>query len=82
MEQHLLWVFLVGAMAGGLAGLILRGRGFGTLGNVMLGMLGALLGSYLFDWLSLSAYGLGGAILMAVVGAVALFGLVGLVKRA
>lgn len=79
---NLLWFLLIGLIAGWLAGQIMKGRGFGLVGNLIVGVLGALLGGLLFDALGLSAYGLPGSLVMAVVGAVVLLFLIGLLRRA
>ncbi len=80
-EAIMIWV-AVGALAGWLAGLVVRGFGFGLLGNILLGILGAVLGSWL---LNAAGIGLGGgllgAILTAFIGAVVLLLIVRLVKR-
>lgn len=72
-------VFLiVGAIAGWLAGAVMKGRGFGLVGNLIVGILGALVGGLVFG----SGYTLLGQILVAFVGALILLVLIGLVKRA
>ena len=43
----LIWI-IVGAVAGWLAGLVVRGFGFGLVGNIVVGILGAVLGGWLF----------------------------------
>ena len=73
---------IVGIIAGWLAGQIMKGRGFGLVGNLVVGVLGAILGGWLFDKLGLSAYGTIGSILMATFGAVVLLFLLGLLKKA
>lgn len=73
---------IVGIIAGWLAGQIMKGRGFGLIGNLVVGILGAMLGGWLFGILGLSAYGTIGSILMATFGAVVLLFLVGLLKKA
>lgn len=82
MRDNLGWFLLIGLIAGWLSGLIMRGRGFGLLGNLIVGVLGAFLGGYLFDVLGLTAYGLGGLLVMAAIGAVVLLFLIGLIKSA
>ena len=83
MDLQSLIIFLViGAVAGWLAGLLLKGRGFGLLGNLVVGIIGAVVGGYLFCALGLAAGGLLGSILTATVGAVVLLLLIGLVKKA
>jgi len=53
----LTWV-IVGAIAGWLAGKVVKGRGFGLLGNIIVGVIGALIGG----WLAGSLLGIGGAL--------------------
>jgi uncharacterized membrane protein YeaQ/YmgE (transglycosylase-associated protein family) len=77
-------VFLViGGIAGWIAGLILKGGGFGILGNIIVGILGALLGGWLFKLLNISIGGEWvGPIVMATVGALVLLFLIGMIKKA
>ena len=82
MSEYTIWFLIIGAVAGWLAGLIMRGHGFGVLGNILLGIVGAVFGGWLFNVLNLSAYGTGGALVMSLVGAVAVLGLISVVKRA
>ena len=79
--EHLIWVLLIGLVAGWLAGLILKGRGFGVVGDIIVGVFGAIVGSWIFRVIGLSAYGLLGVLIMALVGALAFLGLVSLIKR-
>ncbi|MGO9572310.1 MAG: GlsB/YeaQ/YmgE family stress response membrane protein [Desulfomonilaceae bacterium] len=76
------WFLVIGLIAGWLAGMITKGRGFGLFINLVVGVLGALLGGFLFGLLGLSAHGLIGSLVMAVVGAVVLLFLMGMIKRA
>ena len=77
----LIWLAL-GAVAGFIAGQIMKGRGFGVLGNIIVGILGAFLGGFIFNQLGMSAGGgILGSIITAVVGAVVLLFIAGLVKR-
>jgi len=69
---------LVGAIAGWLAGAVMKGRGFGLVGNLIVGILGALVGGFLFG----SGYTLLGQILVAFVGALILLVVIGLIKKA
>lgn len=79
----LIWFLLIGAVAGWLAGLAMKGRGFGVLGNIIVGVVGAILGGYLFGLLGVSSGGgVLGSLITAFVGAVVLLFLVGLIKRA
>jgi uncharacterized membrane protein YeaQ/YmgE (transglycosylase-associated protein family) len=72
---------LIGALAGWLAGKIMKGRGFGILGNMLVGVVGAFIGGFLFRAVGLAAYGLIGSLITATVGAVVLLFLIGLVKK-
>ena len=84
MDLNALIIFLViGAVAGWLAGVIMKGFGFGLIGNMIVGVIGAVLGGYLFGVLGISAGGgLAGSLITAVVGAVVLLFVVRLIKRA
>jgi len=78
----LVWVLVVGAIAGWLAGRIMRGGGFGLVGNIVVGILGAVIGSWLLRTLGVSpGGGLAGTIATAVIGALVLLSVVGLIKR-
>ena len=68
--MHLLYFLLIGLFAGFLAGIIMKGRGMGFLGNLVVGVVGAYIGGFLFRIIGLSAYGLLGNIIMATAGAV------------
>jgi uncharacterized membrane protein YeaQ/YmgE (transglycosylase-associated protein family) len=78
---YLLWVIVLGILAGWIAGKIMRGSGFGLLGDLVVGVVGSLLGSFIFGLLGLGAYGLLGRLVVAVIGAVILLWLIRLVKR-
>lgn len=81
--MNLLWFLVVGLVAGWLAGLLVKGRGFGLVGDLVLGVIGALLGGWLFSTFGApTGGGLLGSILVATIGAVVLLTIVRLVKRA
>jgi uncharacterized membrane protein YeaQ/YmgE (transglycosylase-associated protein family) len=73
---------LVGAIAGWLAGNIIKGGGFGLVGNIAVGIIGSFVGGVAFNLLGLSAWGFLGSIIMSTIGAVILLLIVGLIKRA
>ncbi|MDZ7804859.1 GlsB/YeaQ/YmgE family stress response membrane protein [Thiohalophilus sp.] len=73
---------LIGALAGWIAGVIMKGSGFGFLGNIIVGVIGAVLGGLLFRLIGLASTGLIGEIITAIVGAIVLLYIVILVKRA
>lgn len=82
VETLLIWI-VVGAIAGWLAGLIVKGYGFGLVGNIILGIVGAFLGGWLFAQLNIVIMpGLIGTIIAATVGAVVLLLLVRVLRRA
>jgi uncharacterized membrane protein YeaQ/YmgE (transglycosylase-associated protein family) len=78
---YLVWVVLVGILAGWLAGQLTKGSGFGLLGDLIVGILGSLLGSFLFGLIGIVAYGLLGRLVMAVIGAIVLLWLLRLIKK-
>jgi len=80
--MSLLWFLIIGMIAGWLAGLIMRGKGFGLLGNMIVGVLGAMVGGYMFSFLNISTgHGLVGSLFTALVGAVVFLFLVRLIKN-
>jgi len=68
----MLWFLFIGLIAGWLAGQIMRGSGFGILGDIIIGVVGAFLGGFVFNLLGLNAHGTIGSIIMATVGAIVL----------
>jgi uncharacterized membrane protein YeaQ/YmgE (transglycosylase-associated protein family) len=83
MDITSLIIFLaIGALAGWLAGNIMKGSGFGIIGNIVVGIVGAVLGGFLIGLLGFIAVGLIGAIISATVGAIVLLYIVSLVKKA
>jgi len=80
--MDIIWFLIIGIVAGWLAGKIMRGGGFGLIGDLVVGVIGAVLGGFLFGMLGLSANGLIGSLVTATVGAIVLLFLIHLVKRA
>jgi uncharacterized membrane protein YeaQ/YmgE (transglycosylase-associated protein family) len=80
-NETLLVIVLVGVVAGWLAGRIVRGAGFGIAGDLIIGVLGAFIGSWLFTRLGIHfASGIVAAIVSAAVGAIALLLIIRLVR--
>ncbi|MBL8826776.1 MAG: GlsB/YeaQ/YmgE family stress response membrane protein [Planctomycetaceae bacterium] len=79
--MDLLWFILIGIAAGWLAGQITKGGGFGLVGDLVVGVIGALLGGFLFSAIGLATYGLLGSLFTATVGAVVLLYGLKLIKR-
>jgi uncharacterized membrane protein YeaQ/YmgE (transglycosylase-associated protein family) len=71
------WFILIGLAAGFIAGKIMTGRGFGAVGNLIVGVIGAIIGGLLFSLLGLSANNLIGQLVTAVAGAVILLMVIG-----
>ena len=81
--QSILVIVIIGAIAGWLAGQIVKGFGFGLLGNIVVGILGAFVAGLIFTVIGLGfGGGIVGAIIHATLGAVILLFLIKLVKRA
>jgi uncharacterized membrane protein YeaQ/YmgE (transglycosylase-associated protein family) len=79
----ILAALVIGAIAGWLAGLIVRGAGFGLLGNIVVGIIGALVAGWLLPQLGVVlASGTLGPILDATIGAVVVLVILSLVRRA
>lgn len=81
--ESILVMIIVGAIAGWLAGQIVKGFGFGLLGNIVVGIVGAFVAGLIFPVIGLGfGGGILGAIIYATIGAVILLVLIRLVKRA
>ena len=65
------WI-VVGLVAGWLAGRVMRGRGYGIVGDLIVGLLGALVGGFLAGLIIQGSVGLIGSIIVAFLGAVVL----------
>ncbi|MCB9844807.1 MAG: GlsB/YeaQ/YmgE family stress response membrane protein [Phycisphaeraceae bacterium] len=70
--MQFLYFLLIGLAAGWLAGLVLKGRGFGLVGNLIVGVLGAVAGGFLFGLLGLQTSSMLGELVTATIGAIAL----------
>ena len=79
--EELIILLVIGAIAGWLAGMIMKKRGFGLPINIIIGIVGAVIGKYVFGFLDISIRGLGGSIISATVGAVLLLFVVKLAKK-
>ncbi len=76
-----LWFIIVGILAGFFAGKIMRGGGFGIIVNLIVGIIGAVLGGWVFGLLGISAGGIIGSLVTATVGAIILLWIVSLFRR-
>jgi len=81
--EGLLIVLLIGGIAGWLAAVVMRGRGLGIVGNIVVGIVGAIIASWLLPRFGLViGGGLLGSILHAFIGSVILLFLISLIRRA
>ncbi len=82
MDLTGLLIFLaIGAIAGWLAGSLIKGGGFGLLGNIVIGIIGAIIGGFVFGLFGISAGGFIGSIITATVGAAILLYVVSIIKK-
>ena len=79
--NNIVTVLVVGLLAGFLAGKIQKGKGYGLAGNLVIGVLGSVFGTWLFAQLGLAVYGFVGSLVMAVVGALVILFLLGVVGK-
>ena len=81
--ESLLVILVVGVIAGWLAGQIVRGIGFGLIGNIVVGIVGAFIAGWLLPRIGIViGGGMIGSIINATIGAVVLLVVIGLIKRA
>lgn len=70
--NDVVWFLLIGVAAGWLGGRIMKGGGFGIIGDLIVGVIGALVGGYLFSAMGIQGNGKLGALVTATVGAIVL----------
>lgn len=80
--QALIWFLLIGLIAGWLASQVMRGGGYGIVGDMIVGVIGAFIGGWVFSLLGIGAGGIIGQIIVAFVGAVILIAILRAIKRA
>ena len=76
-----LWWLVVGLVAGFLASLVMRGGGYGIVGDIIIGLVGAFIGGFLASLVGLGSSGLIGTIIIAFIGACILIAILRLVSR-
>jgi uncharacterized membrane protein YeaQ/YmgE (transglycosylase-associated protein family) len=79
--KHLIVFLFVGGVIGWLAGVIVRGRGFGILADIVIGIVGSMFGGWMAEVLGISLGSSFAEFMMAILGAVVLVGLTRLVVR-
>jgi uncharacterized membrane protein YeaQ/YmgE (transglycosylase-associated protein family) len=81
--MEFIWFILIGLVAGWLAGQLMKRGGFDAIGDIVVGVVGALLGGFLFRSFGVSlGGGLLGAIIVATIGAIMLIFVLRFIKRA
>ena len=82
MITSLIWWAIVGLIAGWAAGKLMKGGGYGTLMDIVLGIAGAIIGGWLVGLLGIHAGGFLSTIVVAIIGAVFLIWITRMLKRA
>lgn len=81
VQAIIIWL-IVGAIAGWLAGMIVRGGGFGLIGDIIVGIIGGFIAGWLLPQLGIViGGGFVGAVINALIGAIILLIIVRLIKR-
>ena len=82
IESIIIWL-IIGAIAGWLAGMVVKGGGFGLIGDIIVGIIGALIAGWLLPRLNIHlGVGFVAAVVDAFIGAVILLLIIRLVRRA
>jgi uncharacterized membrane protein YeaQ/YmgE (transglycosylase-associated protein family) len=82
IQSIIIWI-IVGAIAGWLAGMVVKGGGFGLIGDIIVGIVGAVIAGWLLPQLGIAlGSGIVAAIIDAFIGAVILLVIIKLIKRA
>lgn len=76
MAMSWVWTIIIGIVAGWLAGQISRGHGFGIWVDLIVGIVGAFIGNFVFGLIGLQAYGLIGSLVVSTIGAIVLLWLI------
>jgi uncharacterized membrane protein YeaQ/YmgE (transglycosylase-associated protein family) len=76
-----IWWLIVGLIAGFLASMVMRGGGYGIVGDIVIGLVGAFLGGFLASLIGLGSSGLIGTIIIAFIGACILIAILRMVSR-
>jgi uncharacterized membrane protein YeaQ/YmgE (transglycosylase-associated protein family) len=82
MLSGLIWTVIIGLIAGWLAGKVMKGRGYGVLMDIVLGIVGGVIGRFVFGMLGLASWNVIGSIIVSFVGALILIWLVRQLKKA
>jgi uncharacterized membrane protein YeaQ/YmgE (transglycosylase-associated protein family) len=81
MVHGIIWWIIVGLIAGWAAGKIMKSGGYGVIADIVLGILGAVIGGWVVGWLGFGGGGLIWSILVAILGAVMLIWITRFLKK-
>ena len=79
--EHLIIFLIIGTVAGFLAGKIMKGSGYGLIGDLICGVIGSFIGTWVFGLLGISSGGILGLLIASVAGALLLLYALRLVKK-
>ena len=77
----MLWSFIIGLFAGWLANMVIKGDGYGLIANLIIGLIGSLLGGWLLQLFSYGDVSLMGILIASIVGAVLLLCIVAIITK-
>jgi uncharacterized membrane protein YeaQ/YmgE (transglycosylase-associated protein family) len=79
--MHLIYTLIIGGLAGWIAGLLLRGRGCGCFGNIIVGIIGSYVGLFIAQLLKMPIENNFSYLILTIIGAMILLSLAGINKR-
>jgi len=81
MAHGIIWWIIVGLIAGWAAGKIMKGGGYGTIADILLGIVGGIIGGWVVGLLGFGAGGFIWSVLVATLGAIILIWITRLIKK-
>lgn len=78
---YILFYTIIGLVAGWLAGVVMKERSLGLIGNLVVGIVGAIIGGYIFKFFGISTGGLVGSLISAIVGAIILLYIIQQIRK-
>ncbi|TAM96611.1 MAG: GlsB/YeaQ/YmgE family stress response membrane protein [Chitinophagaceae bacterium] len=79
--MHILWIIIIGGIAGWLAGKIMRGDGFGIIVDVIVGIIGGWIGGSILGWFGIHGGGTISDLIIAVIGAIILIWIIRMIRK-
>jgi uncharacterized membrane protein YeaQ/YmgE (transglycosylase-associated protein family) len=70
MTENILWYLAIGVAAGWMAGKFVRGHGFGLWADLVMGMMGAVIGGFFLAIIGIHSYGIVANLIVSTIGAV------------